>query len=255
MGDISELRGLLVTISFLGILVLLLALIPFQFYVSGEHREVNVPDVFEAIDIYYYAETKSFYMNETGGKEFGNEYIVEIDLGNWDIDFHYALANASRLSCSLLHKRYEWIIIPAFHHLTWYNTQGMKRGQDFPYESGTHLYVEDIEEDGSGGEAHYNAKCSHTQYKVIFAYNSTLYSSFEEAWDYHGLAVFFGVEFDQVNTSYNAWNIVSMLLFFQLPTIHPLINAIIAIPLWICIAYITFILILRAIGAIFGGGA
>jgi len=63
-----------------------------------------------------------------------------------------------------------------------------------------------------------------------------------------------GINFDQTGTGYNAWDLIGMLLFFQLPDVHWIINILLALPFWVPVAYLTFIFILRAIGAIFGGG-
>ncbi len=62
------------------------------------------------------------------------------------------------------------------------------------------------------------------------------------------------IEFDQVNTSANAWSIMSQILVFDLPEVNSIINILISVPIWIGIAYLSFIIILRVVGAIFGGG-
>jgi len=45
----------------------------------------------------------------------------------------------------------------------------------------------------------------------------------------------------------NAWNIIAGILSFNLPGVHPLITAIIAIPIYTCIGFIVVTLIMRAI--------
>lgn len=250
MGDISEMRGLVTVVTFLGVVVLLIAFIPNQFYTASGARNVNVPDVFEGIDIYSFAESKMIGLNETGGSIWwadSNYYHVDIDIGSRNFDLYYKRANKTNLNLFVIHIWYEWIFIPYDHRLTWYNYQGIEKGD--------YLLVSYLEEDGEDGKARYNIECSHFRAYSQLAYNNTLYSSFEDAWNNHGLYAFFGIDFDQVNTSYNAFALLGMLLFWQLPEVHWIVNILLSIPLWICIAYLTFILILRAIGAIFGGGA
>ena len=94
-----------------------------------------------------------------------------------------------------------------------------------------------------------------TQFYVFFAFNETTYATPQDAWEQSELHEFWGMNFDQAKTGYAAWDLIAMLLFFNLPTVHFLINALLAVPLWIAIAYLSYILILRAIGAVFGGGA
>lgn len=251
MGDISELRGLVTVITFLGVFALLIGWIPSTFFTAGEEREVYVPDFFDIVDVYSFAETSTWQLNETGGDYSWAEwavYYVSVDIGSWDIDFYYRRPGFGDYYCELQHVWYEWWVIPSHHLLEWFNRAGVSRGTD--------LRLSEIETDAAGASTvTYRAVCGHTTYHTTFAYDEDVYSSYEDAWDNGDLFVFFGVNFDDVNTSYNAWQVISMLLFFQLPDINPIINAIIAVPLWVCIAYLSFILILRAIGAIFGGGA
>lgn len=211
-------------------------------------------EVFEAIDIYSFAETNIDgypQMNMTGGWTWGLDssiYGVGVDIGNWDIDFYYRKPGTSDYYCWFRHIWYEWWILPADHNLEWFNRAGVSRG--------TVLSVSDMEDDSEGAsEVSYRAVCDHTTYHTSFAYDEEVYSDFETAWHNGDLYIFVGVNFDDQNTAYNAWHLISMLLFFQLPNVHPVVNAILAIPIWIGIIYLTFILILRAIGAIFGGGA
>jgi len=252
MGDLSEIRGLLVTITFLGVLALLIGLIPYQFYIAGEMRTVDYPEEgWETIDIYSFAETSTFYLNETGGWDWFFDptyYGHHIDIGNWDIDLYYKDPNQTNLRLFIHHLWYVYWIFPADHDLEFFNKAGASQS--------TVLTVEEMQED-AGGESHvtYRAVCEHTTYHVTFAYNSTTYSSFENAWDMGELAFFAGVNFDDVNTAYNAWNLISMLLFFQLPDVHWVVNGFMAIPIWIVIGYVTTMLIWKAIGVIFGGGA
>ena len=254
MGDISELRGLIVIVTFIGVFVLLLAFMPSELYTAGGMRSVPTPEqLFETIEVYSFAETKTIQMNETGGEEWwvdNNVYIMDIDIGNWDIDFYYKDANESNLNCRLIHIHYDWIIWPADHILRWYDRFGVEQSDGDGY-----LTVEDIQTNSINNSSDWRAVCDHTTYHTTFRFNTTLYGNYTHAWNHHGLFAFFGVNFDDTRTSYNAFQLIAMLLFFQMPEVNVVLNAIIAIPIWVGIAYLIFILILRAIGAIFGGGA
>jgi len=99
----------------------------------------------------------------------------------------------------------------------------------------------------------YVAKTEDFQCRAYFGFNDTKYSSPTEAWDNYELDILIGMKFDQVNTSINAWSLISMLLFFQLPEVHWIINALIAIPIWITVAYLIYVLIIKIIPFIAGG--
>ena len=101
----------------------------------------------------------------------------------------------------------------------------------------------------------YTVSTPDTGFDVLFSYNQTLYSDVIDAWDNDAVYVLCGIHFDQAQTGYNAWDIIAQVLFFQMPDVHWFINALLAVPFWLGVAYIAFILALRAIGAVFGGGA
>lgn len=251
MGDMSELRGLVVIISFLGAMTLLLSWIPGAFFVATEGRNVYVPEWFEAIELYSFVDTKTVYLNDTGGSLWwvDNTFrIKDIDIGNYDIDLYYKRPTTGFYNLFLIHIHYDWYVFPSDHRLEFISMRGIDRD--------IVLDINEINTDANGANyTEYRARCKHTTYHIGLSYNSTAYSSFSDAWDNGELVFFAGVDFDHTNTTYNAWNFVSMLLFFQLPEIDIYTNLLLGIPLWIGIIYVSYILILRAIGALFGGGA
>lgn len=243
MGDISEIRGLVVVGTFLGVFALLTALLPYELYTAGDDRRtIDVPEYFEAIDIQNFTSTEQFTINNSL-----NDWCFKI--GGHDVMFFigYPLGTEIRID----HFFTWWIFQHGFHSMKWYDSSGAR----VSYEHS--LYHEllpiSVLDEHDYGEV-YKLKCEHFYSSVVFGYNQTAYSSHVEAFNDEALAVFFGVGFDQMGTSYNAWDIISMVIFFQMPNVHWIINAIIAIPIWIAVSYISFILILRAIGGIFGGG-
>ncbi|MBA7492010.1 hypothetical protein ES702_02559 [subsurface metagenome] len=256
MGDISEMRGLVFAVTFLGVLTSLLLWIPPELYTAGESRTVYVPPIFESIEVYDFVETNTIQFNETGGSYYWIDstfYIMGVDIGNWDCNLYYRIANETGLKVRLNHVHYEWLIFPAHHNLKWYDAQSVERGTLSGF-----LSVSEIQanaETGNNATSKWRASCDHFTYHTTFSYNGTTYNNFTHAWNNQDLYAFFGVDFTHVNTSYNAFHLVAMLLFFQLPYMNPYINMLLAIPLWACIAYLVYIFVLRTIGAIFGGGA
>ena len=242
---------LIFMVTFLALSVVLFTWIPVQFgYALGDVRQISPPEeLFETIDIYSFFETRTIWMNESGGRDWWLDntfYIEDIDIGNWDIDFYYKKANETTLSCRIIHIHYEWIILPADHFLEWYDTTGVNVA-----DSDGYLSVDAIETNGVGGNSRFRTTCAgswnHFSLHAEFAYNTTLYSSFENAWDHHGLYAFFGIDFDDVNTSYNAWDLIARLLFFQLPDVQTHINVLLAIPFWIAICTTIFLFIIKII--------
>jgi len=214
---------------------------------------VNVPDYFEGIDIQSFAETWDYTFNETGSGTIVEELDVgEPDgFGGYDIDLYYREANYSDKFVALVHHWREWVILPYVHDLNWRDSTGLDVTETI--EVFLAISIDTIESDMNEGIANYIIFCDHLQANAFFGYNTTTYSSFQEAWDYGEASIMLGIGFDQIQTGTNAWNIISMLLFFQLPAIHWVINALLVIPFWICIAYLAYVLVIKVIPLIAGG--
>lgn len=103
-------------------------------------------------------------------------------------------------------------------------------------------------------------------FDLHFAFNTSIYGDPQFAWDSNGgdavpdeLYVMTGINFDQTKSTYDAYQILQALLFFNLPQIlvgtPSFISYLLSIIIWIPMVYVAFILLLRAIGGVFGGGA
>jgi len=215
-----------------------------QFATSTQMRNQTVPSYFEAMDIQSFAETWTYVMNETGGEMMYGMYRVDVEnagewLGGHNFDLFYRPANQSDHNLFLKHYWSEWIILPFSHDLEWINGEGISRG--------TILEENELNTDYANEKSKYTAKCSHFEVRCFFGYNETLYSSPTDAWDHHGLNILIGINFDQIATTMNAWALIGMILFFEMPDVHPMINFFIALPFWISFAYLIYRLILFAI--------
>lgn len=255
MGDISEMRGLVTVISFIGVLVFMIAIIPPDFLIAEyEGRTVTPPEFFESIDIQSFKETWSGILDDNNTKEGSPVYgywSKDIDIGDRDFDVIYSEANLTHHRLYFRHYWYEWIIFKQWEEMVWYNTEGIRR-TDPPNDW---MYSTSITLDMEGESAEYKVEHPNRFFvKVWVGYNTTTYSSVEDAWNNYALYLFVGINFDQAGSGYNAWDLIAMLVFFQLPDLHWIVKALISIPLWVCVGYLAFIFILRAIGAIFGGG-
>lgn len=249
MGDMSEYKGLITAGTLLACFAILSMAIPVQLYTADDQRILTPPDYFDIGDLYSYSEIDIINMTGTltsTGYPPGTWRQVQIgggDFGGWDVDFLYRYGEDPDLKLGVAHMHTEWFgVVGADHGLEMYNDNGLSRD--------TTLEVAELEADMVDGTANYRGECDHLSLYIVVAYNKTLYGSAEEAWDNEGLGVFFGIHFDDMNTGFNAMNLIASILFFQMPEVHIAINLLIAIPIWIAIGYISLILILRAIEAL-----
>lgn len=245
MGDISEYRGLLTAITFMGIFTLLLSLMPSQFYDETAQAglvNVTVPESWTSTELLYLAETYNTTL--------GNATETDFDLGGRSFNLDGGVNTDLNVNTTMLFEFwYDWIFFRTEVPCRWKNHLGQLVNSSHENV----LWWEEIDAQYSQDER-FIAEWDDYQMYVTFSFDNSTYDSFEEAFYWGELGFWVGIQFDQINTSYNAWDIIGMLLFFSLPNVHPVINALIAIPIWIVIVYVSFILVLRVIGAVFGGG-
>jgi hypothetical protein len=239
--ETPPLNAFLFVITFLAVFGLLVGLIPSEFLeATEEYREQDIPtEEFRVKDLEAYAETLMITMNETGGKEAPLfKYGVSIDIGGHDCELLYTQANQTPLEIIFYHKYTVWWFIPWSHKLEWKNNIGADRGDL--------LSVSELESDYADNLP-YDLSCSHLSLDVSFNYDEETYSSVADAWNHHGLSFFIGIEFDQIATGLNAWDMIGMILFFKCPSLPFPLGYIIGVPIWICIAWLSFAFIIAVI--------
>lgn len=246
MGDISELRGLIVTISFLSCTVLLLLWLPASDFAESiiEARQYSSPEDFDISQIMAYNSTYQITFNYTMDMPYHiDDSEVGHDLRLWLDKYWIALDHET-----------SWWIFPSAHEMEWYDPTHTEKISDERAHEGRVIDALDIATlDNYEYGSNFFVECDHLQLKVGFSYNTITYSSHLEAFDSEALTMSLGVEWEIEKTTYNAWDLVSMLLTFSLPEVHVLINALLAIPIWTCIAYLCYVLIIKVIPLIAGG--
>lgn len=80
-----------------------------------------------------------------------------------------------------------------------------------------------------------------------FKWNETSYSTPSDALHNDAMKLYVGRTWEQEMSSMNSWSIITMVLFFQLPDIHPALSLIIGLPIWVSFSYIIFIIITKIV--------
>lgn len=239
MGDLSELRGLIVVITFLGVMVLLIGLIPFQFYIAGAMTELDYSQTeWMGIDIQSFQDT---WNDTTIYLEFSDFAVGgrNLRIASQYTDNHFSLIQRYGLGLFWLEGG------------TFFNRKNIKVSYDrIPY---AHQLIDwdvlnaDYEEYGSVEFTVAYVQNEPFQFKTYFTFNETDYDSPKEAWANDELNLLIGINFDNIATTYNAWDLIAMLLFFRLPDVHWLINVMMATPIWVTVCYLAYVLIIKAI--------
>jgi hypothetical protein len=252
MVEVSAENITLVTvITFLGVFAILVTTIPSAFLISQqEYKQVNVPTYFEAIDLQNFAQT--YVVNLTVGYDI--EYY-DFKFGGWNLrvyDFGDTYEPPSGKWLWIRTQAEWWIFKWDFKYFRWYDKEGIDRSVDKVYYRDVYRVIyyyafdEAYEKWGKDG-LKWTIKTDFTKMIVYLGWNFTKYEKPSDALLAGEFSMLLCINFDKMNTSFNAWNLIGSILFFQMPNVHPVINAIIAIPIWVMIVWLMYILILKAI--------
>lgn len=231
-------------ISFLAIYALLVGLMPAELIVEAQDFRSTTYDIFyESSEIELLA--NRFTQNITyGGGYYSDYWGTDEDFGH---SFFYVTALATGdADWVMLNNHYYpfWFIVEiptGVHHMDWVSKQS---GETFT-PSITNLDFEsvtEVTETDSGNITHagFLVRCPHVTMHATIYFNSTAYANSTTAWQNDGLHCEFAINWDELGTGLNGWNLISSILWFQAPNVHPYVNFLIAFPLWVDIALIIF---------------
>lgn len=232
-----EFKVFIFCITFLGVFAIFVG-VGQPFFTAYERRQYDVPEYEDYEGIYHYADLTNQTLSGT--------QTLEFTLGGWNVRLGFHIGD------------YEINIgtYSAWAVFTWgYN------GMDWLYVNNTivntgyleeqSLYTEDIDavyaEYGSSNQSKFYSENSDTLFHVFFLWNTTTYIDSADAWDNDDLHIIVAINYDDVNTSFNVWNLIGGLFFWQLPHVHIILNVILSIPLWGAVGYLVTIFILKII--------
>lgn len=238
-------RVFVVAISFLAIFATLTSFMPVQF-TYGEHnfKTTHYDDFYSSNEIEALATTYVInvtygggYYYENWGQDEGFGYSFQF------VDYTPVILNAT---WAMFNSHYEpfWFIIEwhtDVHRMDW---TSKLTGESFG-EVVTNYEFESVAETSDAGGynltmGRFILDCPHLNMHSTVFYNSTAYSNSTEAWENDDIHVEFAIEWDELGTGLNGWNLLSAVLWFQAPDVHPAINFFIAFPMWVDIALIIF---------------
>lgn len=214
----SEDRTLIFTATFLGIFVLFLYMIPnvlFQFSTEIpdiEGKEIDVPDKWDTSSIgagaILFDDDDSILYNS----------FVDLMLNTEELRVYWPYGVPFLdYSIGIRHLHSFWI----FNYY-------VDCGEPLTYD-----FINSILDDGV---ASVTMRCNDGDLQFLFqiSYDDMSYASFQDAWDSGDIMIWVGIrDTDLTEAHFSVWVLVGNLLTFQTPEIHPLINALIAVPLWI----------------------
>lgn len=256
MGDMSEMRPLIVLFTLISVIISLIILIPSNFYTSNL-TNTAAPDVSDVNAIIAWNSTLPVNMTSYNPAGYA-EYTFELN------GYNFLLMTISSDENYIFIMTYAqwWVFVWDQQPFDWYHSGSLVSEPlpiiISPYNIGPNAAVIATETiDSYDTPQEFKLKNDHAQFSVTCVYNTTAYDSFDEAVENSEASIVFNVDWDDRDTSMNALQLVGMILTGALPNIHPVLSLIFSFIGWSLVAagaYLIFIFALRIAGAIFGGG-
>lgn len=261
MGDISEMRAVVVVLAFVIFTVTFVGLMvtesPSMFFgiTQGSSGTPVGDSATSPSELLAWNSTYQQPINDTLGSNY------PFDLGGWHFRLSYWLPGASTKYVSM--ETYDFFLFFSYNieDMSWYDAENnLKSGY---YEVSYHidktailLSVMDSDYATGGlGALSYKVQNSKTRLTLNFWFDTTTYDNCTDALTSGGtIYMLVGQDFADRNTSINALSFISGIFTFNLPGLPFVINLIIWLSMFPALIYLAFIFILRIIGAVFGGG-
>jgi len=273
MGDLSELRGLVVGLTTLGVIFSMLFFMPPEFLQGYSTDSLTNPQISNLL-----AYNTTYNYNFTGESEYRSEAIL---MSGWYItitETHPYFTNGTSDERNQS-RVFQLEITDAITWLNYYyNREDFKWYDNTNKELSVYTNVLVYGHYNYGSYPNYQTVMpisilgyytanlvfkvvsSRASFHVAFVYDRETYISpidaYSNSTEYgSALSIQFQIEWSERNTQTNSWDFIFALVFWKdIPYLDNMSSTIIRIPIMICFSYLLFIFVLRILGAVFGGG-
>lgn len=248
MVDTPPAKNFIVVIAFLVIWAALTGFLPIQL-VEGdqEYRNPVNPETYWGLDDLEVISTSYTINMSDGGGYFQEDWGIDEGFG------HNFLLKANVVSGELKIENqhyYLFTIFPHGHHsMDWTAKSTGENYGGFLIQS-EFDEVSETDEEANITFGSFTVACEHVSLHAVLAYNASDYDNATDAFENDELSLEFAIEWDELGTGLNAWNMITSILFFQAPNVNVYVNVFLAAPLWSAIAYLAYCFIMVAISVL-----
>jgi len=243
MGEISEMRGLIVVFVVVATTITLITAIPSEFY----EPTLSNPQIGNANPIDVIAWNSTYTLNLTYSESFSVSQDFTLN------DYNYGVTVYPSADIGLFTYEKWWLFEWGRDDFYWHDSNGTEVSETTSYVFEYRVIAASTIDEYIAPQK-FSCTNSKTSIIVTVVYNTTEYLTFTDALKDDAAAIIFNVDWNERNTSINALTLISMLFTASLPNVDPTLNLLLTFALWACIAYLIFIFALRVVGAVFGGG-
>jgi len=235
----ERLHPILLTVAtFLGVCFCLIGFMPSWMAAQNEYRQLEIPEETAAIEylILNFSDVEFINATEEGAWWEGEVGGHDIKI-MWDQEINFiGVAHLEIWRFAI------FSVYTGEHGMEWYYQDRL-----IPTEDGILFNILRINDYFREGATRFKLKCDHFHFHFLLYYQTENYTKFSDAFNNNDFWMVLGLTFDQVASTLSSWDLVSSILFFQAPQIHPLLNFIIALPIWVSIGFLIYEFIRRLI--------
>lgn len=222
---------------------------PFLISYSYGGRELNAPDYDDPTGKVFLVDKQNWTIYDSGGREGKG-------VGNWNVDVTRFFYGGLRQFRVQIYDAFGPILYN-FRTCRWTDYEGAERDDyvqhDYMMQNSTldTLYPNNVTGTFDALKFYVEREGDVKFYGSV-TFNSSKYSDCSEAWSNSELYLELGVDWDNVKTTFNIFNMFSSVFFVQIPNVPVYVKALIGTPMWVSFIIAVFIIMSRLIPLITG---
>lgn len=271
MGDMSEMRGIIIVVTFLGVISGLILAMPPQLLRAASVQNTQAYTVKNLLASnqtdYWYYNFSGLSNHDSGAYQIGGYWLTMGEFAPY-VNGTTLTDNASR--CFRLEEQDAITWLDYYYNredALFYNNQSEKVSvqtvitiHNWFWGTDDHLSSEVLTMNylvNHPTDLSFVIQSSRGSFELKFTYDHSAYTSPLDAYNHMHLSMIVSVDFSERATQINAWTLILGILFINTNAIQGMDQTviwIIRLPIIACLLYLSFIFVLRVIGAVFGGG-
>lgn len=234
----AEMRPLAFSMFTIFFFFILTSLISPNLLIYSESYGLITPETYQGAELGNYQFVYNVTVDDSTFTQFQALQLHNFELGGqyWTlfIDSGYNYLRLGR-------RNYFGIFLISYDYLTFRHELGSDRGDVLTKDEMNLDFSEDVD---WIKYRMYNPSDAGVGCEINLGFNRSEFNTPYEAFENEELVVYVGMGIDNLYSTLNAWQLITLVMFFQLPNIDPLTNALIAFPLWFffCLPVVLFIL-------------
>jgi len=215
--------------------------VPSSLLVFDDTYSTTIPDAYQGADIGDYRFVHNITINDSN-------FVVSREVRQYQFEL------GNQFWVLLIDSEYNYLKVGRRNYfgIFWISTDWLTFKHELGTDRGEFLYADDMNLDYSQDEdwtkyRMYNPSDAGVGCEINLGFNTSLYSSPKEAFENQALVCYIGIGLDSLYSTLNAWQLITLIMFFQLPDMNPVVMYFLGFTLWFFFALPIVLIMLKFI--------